>query len=135
MKHNLEAKNIMMSFLSAASLRFPYPYESELNTFPLYLASGEVYEFKKFVFALLIEYPEALLQAGWQKLYFNPLHLACMHNRPDLVTLILKHNSTLLNLETVQGNTPLLLACKEEFVYIVVPVQRSIAAVSTEYCS
>jgi ankyrin repeat protein len=90
-----------------------------MHTFPLYLASGEVNEFEKFVFALLIEYPEALLQDGWQKLYFNPLHLACMHNRPDLVTLILKHNSSLLNSVTVHGITPLLLACKREFVHIV----------------
>jgi ankyrin repeat protein len=104
---------------SAASLRFPFPYDEELHTFPLYLACRDVPKSENFVFALLIDYPEALLQDGWEKLYQNPLHLACMHNRPDLVTLILKHNSSLLNSMTVQGLTPLYIACEKEFVNIV----------------
>jgi ankyrin repeat protein len=99
--------------------RLKYPSIGSLDSFPLYLACRKVHEFEKFIFALLVEYPEALLQNGWDKLTINPLHLACKHNRPDLVTLILKHNSSLLNLVTRFGETALQIACAKDFGHIV----------------
>jgi ankyrin repeat protein len=68
---------------------------------------------------LLLEYPEALALDHWKYVDSNPLHLACLHDRPDLVELIMKHNPSLLNSVNHLEETPLQIACKKEFGHII----------------
>jgi ankyrin repeat protein len=88
------------------------------GNYPLYLAcrylpSGD------FTLSLLKEYPEAINQTGWETLFDNPLHMACWSNRPDLVSLILEQNPSLLNSMGCHQKTALDIACGSGFLDIV----------------
>lgn len=65
-----------------------------------------------FVIELLYYYPDAISQACWRHSVMNPLHVAAYHDDPQLVSVILDKNISLLNILDMDRQTPLQIAVK-----------------------
>jgi hypothetical protein len=112
-----ELLDLLVKYPNAA--RLTIPFNTTQKCYPLYMACRYVPDAVRFIFALIIEHRDALNLDFWENKCINPLHLACMHDRPDLVDLIIKSEPFLLNKVNEYDESALDIACKMELGHIV----------------